>query len=123
MIVGATPAESNVTTNKTNHMKPPIVREEPATFGNPNRNVIHNQECPNSIAAFAMDIMHHLAISTACPDGEDSAGRQKLKLLPPDGVAQRACEIADAAFREFEIRQWMIDTPLPSLKSKKDWEE
>lgn len=46
------------------------------------------------IATVATELVSHLAIVAAMPDGEDSKGRQKLRLLTPKEVAKRAFEIA-----------------------------
>jgi hypothetical protein len=49
-------------------------------------------------------------------DGEDSAGRMKLRLMTPAEVAFRACDIADAAMSEMEARGWLLDLPEPDLE-------
>ena len=72
---------------------------------------LHNTKRPNSKACLAIELMKHLAIILAEPDGEDSAGRQKLKMMPAETVAARACNIAEAAFRNFEARGWCLDAP------------
>lgn len=47
-------------------------------------------------------------------DGEDSAGRAKLDLMPPAEVVERACETAQLAVAEFERRGWVENvTPRP----------
>lgn len=43
-------------------------------------------------------------------DGEDSAGRQKLRLLTPPELAKRACEASEALFKEFTERDWLVKT-------------
>lgn len=77
--------------------------------------VIGNQE-----AEFARAMMKHLAIGTADIDGEDSAGRQKCRLMTPSEIVQRACDISQAAFAEFEKRGWMLAVPLPKPPKSKD---
>ena len=72
-------------------------------------------EAPNEKAQFAMELMRHLAIAAATPDGEDSAGRARLRLMTPEEVAQRGAQIADYAFEIFTERGWMVDAPLPKL--------
>lgn len=62
-------------------------------------------------AAIAKDLMEHIAMAMGQVDGEDSAGRQKLRLMRPDEVAKRACEIADHLVDEFESRGWMVFVP------------
>jgi len=43
----------------------------------------------------ATELVRHLAIVAAVPNGEDSAGRQKFRLMTPKEVARRAVDIAD----------------------------
>lgn len=74
---------------------------------------IYNEWVPNEVGHIAVDLMKHLAICTGTPDGEDSAGRSKLKLLPADEVAKRACDIAAAMEKELKDRGWRLDLPEP----------
>lgn len=64
-------------------------------------------------AHLAIELMRQLAIVAAETDGEDKTGRQKLRLLKPDEVAIRACEIAAEAYKEFQARGWLKDLPAP----------
>lgn len=75
---------------------------------------------PDQEAHFAMHLMDHLGIAVATDDGEDSAGRHKLRLQTPDEVVQRACDIAQKAFAEFEKRGWMLALPLPKPPKSKE---
>ena len=65
----------------------------------------------NLEAKFAEEIMIRLSLISAKENGEDSAGRQKLRTLTDEEVVQRACNIAELAYREFEKRDWLIDVP------------
>ena len=47
------------------------------------------------ITTVATELVSHLAIVAAMPDGEDSAGRQQLRLMSPKEVARRAVDIAE----------------------------
>ena len=47
----------------------------------------------------------------AAPEGEDKAGRQKLRVVAPDEVVERACELADQTFKQFEQRGWLVKLP------------
>ena len=62
-------------------------------------------------AELARLLLEKLSIATGEPDGVDEAGRQKWKLISPHDVVQRACDIADRAFDEFDRRGWMIVIP------------
>jgi hypothetical protein len=80
------------------------------TFGD-NLLGLHSTEVPSSRAQFAMKLMDHLSIVLGDVDGEDSAGRQKIKVMAPRDVAARACAIADAAYEEFRTRGWLLTVP------------
>ena len=47
----------------------------------------------------------------ALPDGEDSAGRQKLRLMDADELACHATDCADVVFSMFYDRGWIKDMP------------
>jgi len=72
-----------------------------------------NEEIPHPQASFAMDVIGRLAICTAVPDGEDSVGRQKLRMMTPEEIVARATDVADRAWKEFRARGWLLDIPLP----------
>lgn len=46
-------------------------------------------------AELALRFATHFAVVAGIPDGEDEAGRQKLRLLTPDEVVLRSFEIAE----------------------------
>lgn len=76
--------------------------------------MIHEDQMLNRQAEFALSLLKHLAVIAAAPDGVDDAGRQALRLMKPGEIAERACEIADEAFKQIEARDWII--PLPSAE-------
>lgn len=45
------------------------------------------------------------------PDGEDTAGRHKLRLSTPEELVTRAFEIAEVFFAEAEKRGYVLDLP------------
>lgn len=63
----------------------------------------------DSRACFAMELMRHLAIVAATTDGEDTAGRQKLRSLTPKEVVDRAVAISEAAWDAFAEKGWVVD--------------
>lgn len=79
------------------------------------RVVIHTDIFLEERARFAMDLITRGGMFTGTPDGEDSAGRAKLKLLEPEPAVKRACEIANILFDEFVARGWIKE--VPSLKT------
>ena len=74
--------------------------------------VYHQSHIESRQAQFAMDLMRHFALVAASDDGEDSAGRAKLRTLSAEEVAQKACELAAAAYNEFHERGWLIEVPM-----------
>jgi hypothetical protein len=75
---------------------------------------IHQSKKVFSVGALAMQLTERWGMVTAVPDGEDSAGRQKHKLLTPRELALRACDCAAELFKEIESRGWVFDVPPPS---------
>lgn len=57
--------------------------------------------------AVAMDIIKHCALVTGQDDGEDSAGRSRIKLMAAADVAKRANDIADILVSDWEQRGWV----------------
>ena len=80
--------------------------------------MFHELAHPNAEARFAMELMARLAIHQIATDGEDSAGRQKTRILEPIEAAVRGCNIAEAAFAEFRRREWLA--PVPTLAELED---
>jgi hypothetical protein len=58
-------------------------------------------------ARVALDIIKHCAMVVAVNDGEDSAGRSRLRLSAPSETAQRANDIADALVAGWEAQGWI----------------
>jgi hypothetical protein len=55
------------------------------------------------------------------PDGEDSAGRAKFRIMTPDDVVSRACNVAERAVQAFKRRGWLVPLPdFEELESKQD---
>jgi hypothetical protein len=73
--------------------------------------VIHHLQQPDGRANLAAELGRHLALVAGQVDGEDSAGRQKCRLLTPDEVATRALDIAEAMWSGFEKRGWLLHLP------------
>ena len=70
----------------------------------------------NAVASLAASLAERMALCAADLDGEDSAGRQKVKLMTPAEIAVRACDIAAALWQQFEQRDWIMDLPEPQEK-------
>ena len=62
-------------------------------------------------AAFAMHLIERWGMIAATPDGEDSAGRAKLRPLSATEVVDRACDVSSTAFMAFRLRGWLETDP------------
>ncbi len=93
--------------------------EAPGYRGETTINICRTVVCDQE-AEFAKTLMAQLAIVAGQVDGEDSSGRQKCRLLTPEEIAKRACDVSQAAFKEFEARGWLLAIPLPKVPKMKD---
>lgn len=71
---------------------------------------INDNDVFSSKAKIVVEMINRWGMVTGIPDGEDSAGRAKLKLMPPEILVSRAFVIADLMFDELEARDWSIVT-------------
>jgi len=85
--------------------------------------ILHKTCEPYAIAKVAMDMAARWATIAAVPDGEDSSGKQKLRMQTPDELAQHACDVAAALWKQFEDRGWFFENPRPTPVTKKQTEE
>jgi hypothetical protein len=97
-------------------MKEEVVYQEDQDYLKPRPVVIiHSKEGLNAEAAYAMHLAERFALIAADNDGEDSAGRQKLRLATPKEVVERACKIAELMFVALRDRNWTL--PIDSHKT------
>ncbi len=47
----------------------------------------------------------------AVPDGEDTTGRQKLRLATPTELVERACVITEQLFSAMDSKGWITELP------------
>lgn len=69
---------------------------------------------PHPVAQFAMVLIERWGMVMGEPDGEDSAGRAKLKLMSVDDTVARACRTAQVAFEQFALKDWLLEVPNPT---------
>lgn len=74
---------------------------------------VHTLYTINQKADFAKELMVRWGLITGVADGEDSAGRHKLRAELPVELIERACTTAELAFEEFKKRGWVLDLPVP----------
>jgi len=72
---------------------------------------VHETEIPNWEARLATALIERWGVVVADNDGEDAAGRSKLRLLSPQETVGRACDIAAAAVEQFRTRGWVVNLP------------
>ena len=70
-------------------------------------------------AAIAEKLIAHFGVVAGESDGEDTAGRQKLRLMTPNELVTRCFEIADAFCTGARERGWLIPLPAPKEPSEK----
>lgn len=66
-------------------------------------------DAPDHTARLAFALIERWGAVAAESDGEDSAGRAKLKLQAPDDLVRRAFDIAQSAVAEAKKRGLMIN--------------
>ena len=69
--------------------------------------MVYETELPELEARFALNLLERWGMVMAEPDGEDTAGRQKLKLMSPNVLVERAFEVARLAMAECRTRGLM----------------
>ena len=72
----------------------------------------HPLQQPDARAQFAMLCVERWAMVAAEADGEDSAGRAKVRRMTPGEVAAHACVCTDRLFAEFAARGWIVTVPI-----------
>ena len=77
--------------------------------------ILHHREHPTLEAQYALNMIDRWGVVAGKPDGEDSAGRSILCVVPEDEVVSRAFNLAEKAFAEARRRGLMVEVP--------SWEE
>ena len=75
--------------------------------------MVHETETLSLEAQFVCDMIRQLGIVACKSGGEDTSGRQKLALLTPTEVVDRALAISQYAFEKF--RENGLVTNLPDI--------
>src|SRR5262252_4506659 len=83
------------------------------SYGEP-KITIHESQAPNFEARIALSLVERWGLVAADVDGEDTAGRSKLRRLTPHELTRDACETAAGLVAEFERRGWMVELPSPT---------
>ena len=91
-----------------------------AKYGPPGQVQVWETEHLELEANLAASLIERWGMVCAEPDGEDSAGRQKLRLQTPDELVQRAFDVAHDFMDQARIRGLIHTTP--DLPPSKEWE-
>jgi len=62
-------------------------------------------------AKIVVELVSRWGMVAAMADGEDKAGRAKLRLATEQELVDRAMKIADLMFSELEYKEWLIQVP------------
>lgn len=73
--------------------------------------IIHQNESLDQRAVLAANFTEKWALVAGEADGEDTAGRQKIRRLSPVELASHACETVEALYAEFAKRGWTLALP------------
>lgn len=75
------------------------------------RVVVHEREQMTLKARLAVQMVERWGLVAAVPDGEDGAGRQKMRVPTPAELVGQACSVASALVDEFRRSGWMVEVP------------
>lgn len=83
--------------------------------------VMFHTEAPNYEGQLALELLNRFGLIAAEPDGEDSGGRQKQKLLPVETAVARCFDLAHEAVRVLHERGLMVALPdLNEINAQED---
>lgn len=83
--------------------------------------VLHEKMQMDLRARIATDLVTRWGMVAAIPDGEDSAGRQKLKLMSPKELVDRAMATAEMLVEAAKDRDMILMLPdLPADEKEED---
>ena len=81
--------------------------------------LVYHKKIFSKKADLALLMIEKWGMVQGFPDGEDSAGRAKLGLMPIDKLIERAFNCADEAFKEIEKRGWSMEVPPPEIDNER----
>lgn len=73
--------------------------------------VIHDTEAPTFEGRLAIVLVEKWGMVAGVDDGEDKAGRSKLRLMAPDEVVKRACTTSALLAAALREKGWMTALP------------
>lgn len=69
-------------------------------------------------ANFMLQLVERWGMVAATPAGEDSSGRQKLRLSTPEELVARATEMTALVFHACRDAGWIVPIPMPQLTER-----
>jgi hypothetical protein len=70
---------------------------------------LYDKVYPDMRARFTMLLIEKWGMVLARPDGDDSAGRAKIRPADPDEVVKHAVNVSAATFAAFKDRGWLLE--------------
>ncbi len=92
--------------------------QERETYRGASEVIIYGRFAFDPRAELAKELVKHFGVIAGVTDGEDSAGRQKIRMQESAELVERACNISDLMFAQFEARGWSLALPEPKLEEK-----
>lgn len=89
-------------------MKQAIVTDK---YGPRGAVIVHDDEILQFEGDLACRLIERWGVVAAAPDGEDAAGRQKIRLGTPEEVVDRACACAALMTEQLRLRGWLSKGP------------
>jgi hypothetical protein len=97
------------------------IRVEDSEYGDNKQVVVFHTQVPDQVMVFVLELIKQHAMVAAEPDGEDSAGRSRVRLQTPNELVTRAFEISELAFAVARNRGHLVDAPdLNDLNKDRD---
>ena len=75
------------------------------------KRVVEDTISLNKRARFAVEFIERWGAIAAIPDGEDSSGRQKLRMMTPQELVTRATQTAEYLFAVLNANGWTVEVP------------
>jgi hypothetical protein len=71
-----------------------------------------------TVGKIALNFIERWGMVAAVPDGEDSTGRSKSRLMTEEEVVNRAVKTATLLWEKFQELDWFLDVPLPQKREE-----
>ena len=85
--------------------------------------VLFQTESPTQEGSFALQLVERFGLIAGQPDGEDTAGRAKARMLTPVETVARAFDLAAESFRVMRERGMLVQLPdLNEINAEQDAE-